>query len=135
MSPRGRALGSPGIAGWSGRKHWWPRARGGSVKGDWTIRVCELDRGEYIEIYDDHVNKEVRPVADDLLDAIHRNAGVPDAFNRALRRLQPTMPFVGLSYDALRHLVPAKDLAAWNLAWPDFHEVGRIQPRRRRRRP
>jgi hypothetical protein len=124
-----------GSEGWAGRKHWWPRARSGSLKGDWTIRVCELDQQEFVELYDDHVNKEVRPVTADLLEAIRRRQDVSAPFDRALRLLQPGKAFVGLSYDALRLLVPAGALAPCNLAWPEPEHVGRTpQPKRRRSR-
>lgn len=124
-------LQAPGLRQPAG-KHWWPRARGGSRKGDFTIRVCKLDTCEHIELYDDHVNKEVRTVADKLNEAIKRRRDVPERFDTALRLLQPGMPFVGLSYDALRHLVPDASLAPWTLAWPAPHEVG-LPPRPPRR--
>jgi hypothetical protein len=105
------------------RKHWWPRARRGSRTGDFTIRVCGLDA--HVELYDDHVNKEVRRVAEDLLHAIAHGNGVAAAFDRALRLLHPAKPFVGLSYDALRALVSSAKLAEAKLTWPEPHDVGR----------
>lgn len=116
------------------RKHWWPRARRGSRAGDVTIRVCGLD--EHVEIYDDHVNKEVRHVAEELRQAITDAHGVPAAFQRALDLLKPWKPFVGLSYDALRALVPSAELAAVKLAWPEPHQVGKLAeaPRQARSR-
>ncbi|AGP39265.1 HNH endonuclease [Sorangium cellulosum] len=119
--------------GWSARKHWWPRARGGSLTGDWTIRVCGLDSSEHIELYDDHVDKEARPAARDLEEALKRRRDVTAAFDQAMRLLQPGKPFMGLSYDALRLLVPGDALAPWNLAWPEPREAGRSPGRTRRR--
>lgn len=124
-----------GSDAWTARKHWWPRARGGSKKGDWTIRVCRLDHADFVEPYDDHVNKEVRPVTADLLEAIQKRQDVPAQFNVAMRLLQPGKAYVGLSFDALRILVPPAKLAPWKLAWPEPREVGRaLQPKRRRSR-
>lgn len=112
-------------AGKGRRKHWWPRARAGSRLGDFTIRVCGLD--EHIQVYDDHVNKEVRPVAADLERALATAADAPAAFDRALRLLYPSKPFVGLSYDALRTIVPNSALAKAEFAWPEPEEVPRLQ--------
>lgn len=67
----------------AGRKHWWPRARAGSDKGDWTIRVCRLDAGEFVELYDAHVNTFVRPIADDLQGAISRGRDIDTMFDKA----------------------------------------------------
>jgi hypothetical protein len=111
--------------GWDTRKHWWPRARRGSKKGDKTIRVCGLDCGDLVELYDAHVNAEVRPVAEDLRRALARGGDVDAAFGRARRLLQPTKPFVGLSYDALRSEVSAAALAPAKLSWPEPRDVGR----------
>lgn len=118
--------------GWPLRKHWHPRARKGSHMGRETIRVCGLDDADHIEIYDDHVQREVRRVATDLEQEIKRKGDVSAALERALRLLQPTMPFVGLSYDALISLVPAASLAAFGLAWPEPRHVGAPRPRRAR---
>lgn len=118
--------------GWPLRKHWHPRARKGSNMGRETIRVCGLDDADHIEIYDDHVQREVRRAATDLDQEIKCKGDVLMAFERALRLLQPTMPFVGLSYDALRALVPAASLAPFGLAWPEPRRVGFPQPRRTR---
>lgn len=121
--------------GWERRKHWWPRARNGSAHGDATIRVCGLDDVEHVEVYDDHVNREVRSVVRDLEAAIDASAGVPAAFQNALRLLQPGKPFVGLSYDALRALLPDHRLACGGVRWPEPDEVARLattRPRKRR---
>lgn len=106
-----------------GRKHWFPRARRGSQKGDQTVRVVGLS--DHIELYDRHVNVVVRPIADDLNEAIRDRGDVNKAFSRALRLLQPSMPYVGLSYDALCALVPNTDLARHGLSWPAPNDVGR----------
>lgn len=120
------------------RKRWRPRARGGSPKGMWTIHVVGLDADEYLEIYDSHVNKDVRPIAEELCSAltVGRDAyAIRTSFERALRLLEPARPFVGLSYDALRELVPTSLLAPARLAWPSPQEVGRPTVRKRRRTP
>jgi hypothetical protein len=121
---RFRAPGRPMKGGWHVRKHWRPRGR--TEKGDHTIRICGLDTIDLVELYDDHVEKVVRPAANDLKKAIKRRKDVREAFDRAMRLLDPRMPFVGLSYDALRALVPSIKLAEANLAWPEPHQVGRL---------
>ena len=55
-------------------------------------------------------------------------------FHRALRLLQPRQPFVALSYDALRTLVPDTRLAPWGDRWPAPEEVARIATAARRNR-
>jgi 5-methylcytosine-specific restriction endonuclease McrA len=120
------------VSGWPLRKHWHPRARKGSTMGRETIRVCGLDDADHIEIYDNHVESEVRQAAADLKQKIDNKGDVPAAFERAIRLLRPIMPFVGLSYDALRALVPAASLAPFSLAWPEPRHVGAPQPRRAR---
>lgn len=115
--------------GWELRKHWWPRARNGSAEGDRTIRVCGLDTGEHCELYDRHVNNHVRRIAERLNAAMKRPdaAAVTAAHADALRLLQPTMPYVALSYDALQVLVDPADFARWKMEWPTPHEVGRVE--------
>lgn len=127
--------------GWELRKHWWPRARNGSVQGDRTIRVCGLDTGEHCELYDLHIKDHVRPIADRLNAAMKRTdaAAVAAAHADALRLLQPSKPYVALSYDALQNpaVVEQADLARWKLQWPALAEVGRVDDpilRGRRRR-
>jgi 5-methylcytosine-specific restriction endonuclease McrA len=120
--------------GWEQRKHWWPRARGGSLRGDATIRVCGLDSGEQIELYDVHVNNEVRGIERDFHTARHASdeARIKETHGRGMRLLQPTMPYVGLSYDALGTLIPNAELAPWGLQWPVPEHVGRVAGRTRR---
>jgi len=111
---------------WHSTKHWFPRPRGGDARGKHTIEICGLDDWDRIEIYDDHVTKEVVPVVDDLKKAIATNGTIQGAFERGMRLLQRRKAYVGLSYDALVALVPAKDLARFGLRWPAPKEVGRI---------
>lgn len=121
-----------------GRKQWLPRPRLGSLRGDWTIRVLQLDCMELIECYSKHVNDNVRPDAEALLSTLQGrdSALVRAAFDRAARLLHPGLPFVGLSYDALRTLVPTALLLPFNLRWPEPEAVGRIlAPPSRRTKP
>lgn len=123
------------VAGGHPRKQWWPRARHGSKRGDWTIRVCGLAKSDLAELYDVHVNREVRPRADALERALLEGTDVTGPFENALALLHPAMPFVGLSYDALCSLVPPAKLAARKLAWPEPKDVGvRHGSRKRTRR-
>jgi hypothetical protein len=118
--------------GWPLRKHWHPRARGGSAVGEKTIEVCGLDDADLVELYDAHVQQEVRRFADDLNAALKKGEGVSGAFARAEALLSPWSMFVGLSYDALVALVDAALLKQHGLAWPAPDRVGLAPPRRGR---
>lgn len=112
--------------GWQFTKHWFPRPRGGDARGKHTIDICGLDDWEQIELYDSHVVGYVQPAADDLNKAIAGGRGVIGAFERAKRLFARTLPYVGLSYDALVALVPNQDLAPFRLQWPAPKDVGRL---------
>ncbi|MBK6534895.1 MAG: hypothetical protein IPF99_36755 [Deltaproteobacteria bacterium] len=97
---------------------WRPFARHGSVRGDMTIWLCGLDRDGLVEAYERHVAEEVQP-------RVQRFEGLhPFTSDAEVRRVWTEiefelyrlgMPFVGLSYDALRTLVPDEDLNARGL--------------------
>ncbi|MBK8256828.1 MAG: hypothetical protein IPK82_29670 [Polyangiaceae bacterium] len=112
--------------GWEKRKHWWPRARNGSLRGDWTIRVCGLDRSELCELYDCHVNQNVRSIANSITEWLKNGDDVQLAreHERALGLLGPQRPYVGLSYDALCALVDTQELVRRGFEWPTPAQVG-----------
>lgn len=110
---------------WQFTKHWFPRPRGGEERGRHTIEICGLDDWDRIELYDDHVTKEVEPVANNLKKAIKAKFNIQGAFEQCMRLLQHTKAYAGLSYDALVALVPAKRLARVGLRWPEPKDVGR----------
>ncbi len=102
---------------------WMPVARGGDPRGDETIRVCALDRPGMLDLYTQHVNANVWPRAEDVQRALRAKdrAAVEAGYERARRELLfPALPFVGLSFDALRHFVPDSRLAPWGLRWKLF---------------
>lgn len=101
------------------RGRWRPTARGGSGRGDATIRVLGLDRGSLLDFYKRHVNDRVRPEVDAVRAAMA--AGDPRTvqarWSLARRRLlRATHLFAGLAYDALGELLPESDRAGWRLA-------------------
>lgn len=100
------------------RGRWRPSARGGSPRGDVTIRVLGLDRGSLLDFYKRHVNERVRPEVNAVRAAMA--AGDPREvqarWHLARRRLlRATHLFAGLAFDALEVLLPASDRALWRL--------------------
>lgn len=105
------------------RPVWVPKPRNRSPKGDWTIRICGLDRDALLDQYNKHVNGYVMPVVESVRTAILSGdpARVYEEVERGRRKLiHPRQRFVGLSHDALRVFVPAEDLARFRLAWPSL---------------
>jgi hypothetical protein len=87
---------------------WWAIPRSGSVFGSRTIEVCGLNRSELRELREDHFEMIVTPqfrAIDSAINAMDK-LGVIREFDRALGLLEPRNAHVGLSYDALRHLIP-----------------------------
>jgi hypothetical protein len=104
-----------------GEAYWVPKARNDSPHGAATIRVCGLGREDYLELFKDHVDRHVRPVAGRIREALERSDG--EAIEAELgyacfNLLAAEQEHVGLSYDALAHLVPDADLLPWRCAWP-----------------
>jgi uncharacterized protein (TIGR02646 family) len=89
---------------------WTPRPRNGSRRGAWTIKVCQLDRPDLLDLYGHHVEHTVLPVLDDTRAALRagNSAEAQHQWRRVLLRLlNPAQLYVGLSYDALDHFIPA----------------------------
>jgi uncharacterized protein (TIGR02646 family) len=102
-----------GLSG--GSAQWRPVPRNGSTRGKATIEVCGLDRDDLIDAYGAHVDEVVQREVR-RYQSLGSNAAVGDrqACWREIERwlYQRGRPFVGLSYDALRVLVPDAELAA-----------------------
>jgi uncharacterized protein (TIGR02646 family) len=89
---------------------WWPRPRQGSHQGAATIKVCMLDRPDLLDLYGSHVERNVKPRTDDIRLALQEGR-IVDArreWSRSLvTLLNPSQEYIGLSYDALDHFIPA----------------------------
>lgn len=102
-------------------RYWWARPRNGSPLGNSTIEVCGLNRSDLREIREDHYSTVVLPHAGAINTAIAAadQLRLQLEFNRALDLLAPRNVHVGLTYDALRHLIPeAHLLATLGVGWP-----------------
>lgn len=112
--------------GGRGPFRWWARPRGGSEVGVWTIQVCGLNEGELPELRDDYVENVVMPRIDELRIALAAGhaSDIVREHRQALGLLNPRLPYVALTFDALRHHVPGALLAPWGLAWPSPGRVG-----------
>lgn len=102
-------------------RYWWARPRNGSLLGNSTIEVCGLNRSDLREIREDHYLTVVLPHARAISTAIAATdlPRLKLEFNRALELLAPRNVHVGLTFDALRYLVPeAQLLATLGVGWP-----------------
>lgn len=102
-----------------GVEEWIPTPRNGSMRGLRTIEVCRLDRPDLITLYTEHVERHVKPEVGVVETAIAGGdlAEIWEAWNAALLRLLSRgQPYVGLSWDALDHLVPVDVRVQWNLS-------------------
>lgn len=107
-----------------GAERWTPIARNGSLRGAETIRVCGLDRDDLVELYNAHVETTVRPWVNAFDDMVPTTS--PNQLAAQWSRIEqylyaPGRPFVALSYDALRTLVPDDELSP--------HGIQRVVPR------
>lgn len=90
----------------NGRERWIPR--GNTHRGRTTVAVCKLDRPGLLDLYQEHVNRYVRPKAAAVHEASRaaEPRAIVTAWDRATRSLlAPAQPFRALSYDALAVLV------------------------------
>lgn len=102
-------------------KNWWARPRNGSRFGNSTIEVCGLNRADLREVREDHYATVVIPHSRAINSAIGAadTAVLRREFTRALELLTPRNIHVGLTYDALRHLVPDRHVSALlGVGWP-----------------
>lgn len=103
-----------------GSQSWWAEPRDGSIKGLWTIDVCDLNSQELRELRGDYVSGIVWPRASELLAALRQGdpAVISQAHARAVQLLGAHMSFAALAYDALVHYVDSTSIAHFDLAWP-----------------
>lgn len=79
---------------------------------------------ELLDQYREHVNLHVRPRVERVRDAMQRERPgqgriVFEAWSTMLRELlRRPRPFVGLSYDAIDQLIPAREREEWRLELP-----------------
>jgi len=110
-----------------GPEHWRARPRDGSLIATLTIEVLKLNSQELLELRTDHVRCHVEPLADDLSSAIRlgKRGQLERTLMRAQRMLTADNAYVGVTYDALRTLVPNTSLlVAGFAAWPEPKDVG-----------
>lgn len=103
-----------------GKQRWIPVARHGSLKGIRTIQDLQLGRSSLLGLYTRHVDVNVRPAVERVLEAGSGGvAQVHREWKHATEQLlAPSMPYVGLSYDALHELVPEEFRTRWGLVIP-----------------
>lgn len=91
-----------------GPKYWWARPRHGSALGTFSIFVLGLNRLELRELRNDYFETTIAPEVAAIQGALARadRTAILREFKRALGLLDSRNPFVALSFDALRSLVP-----------------------------
>jgi uncharacterized protein (TIGR02646 family) len=103
---------------------WVPRARNGSLRGDFTIRTCRLDRTDLETLYGTYVTSDA--FKKDLRNVVHAiETSEPHAVQAAWddfcdRRITPSAPFVGLAHDVLAHYVDKATRARFGLTLPSL---------------
>lgn len=111
---------------------WWARGRNGSVLGETTLSVLKLNSMEYREMRRDYFETTIKPsiVSFDKALKSEDNGRIKEAADRAYALLNPKLPYVGLSFDALRFFLPGNRLIAAGLsAWPNIEIIGRMAPK------
>jgi uncharacterized protein (TIGR02646 family) len=105
----------------NGNRQWIPFARNGSLRGDTTIRVLKLDRPDLLDLYETHANDNVLPALAAVQTTIA--GGVPAAVRsvwaeRVLPLLEPTRPYVALSFDIIASEIGLGLRRRWHLHLP-----------------
>lgn len=101
-------------------QRWYPVAREGSLLGMTTIQTCNLDDPDLIDLYTDHVENNIRPIAREFDEAVGEDdeEAIAKCWKKALRLLRPRMVFSALSHDALAHFIPQSALDPYALVLP-----------------
>lgn len=103
------------------KPRWIPRARNGSVRGDWTIRVCKLDRPDLVTLYTQHVDVTLAPERQRMAGALATGdaATIQSAWQTYVNRhVAPSAVFAGLAIDVLCLDVPSASRQAFALTLP-----------------
>lgn len=98
-----KSIGPPGSP-----KYWWARPRNGSIYGNMTIDICELNSLELREVRNDHFHCIIKPQIDALIKALSDQdpIAVQREYDRGLEFLKPRNEYVGLTYDILCSYIP-----------------------------
>ena len=102
-------------------RRWVPRPRGGSPRGDYTIRKLGLDRPELLTLYRSHVEHTVQPRLDAVRTALAKADAreIARAWYRCVKTLFcPQAPFHGLSYDVVDASISLTARVEWKLTLP-----------------
>ena len=93
-------------------KRWFARPYNASLRGNYTIDVCSLNRDELIELRHDHWETCLHQPIAELTSALAASKSGPAEiiFNHACRLLSPAMIFSALSYDAFTDAISNAEL-------------------------
>jgi len=105
-------------------KRWYARPRNSSLVGNYTIDVCSLNRGELLELRQDHWENCLLEPISDLASALMSSKSGPAEiiFAHACRLFSSAMIFSALSYDAFTESISNAEL---------FRVLGRNWPQLR----
>lgn len=96
------------------------------MMGFQTIRVCDLNRSELVELRDDYYDSIIKPQIEALDNAmkIKNIPGLSFEYRRAMGLLHNSGVYVGFTFDVFRTLVPDVDLKKLiNVGWPLPSEI------------
>ncbi len=123
---------------WQDVDRWTATPRGASERGKYSIEVFGMNHEQLQDLYLNHVRDTVRPCYEGIrraIDAPDRSARKERRVQEEVRRAKDTLftrsvPFVGLSYDALRFFVPSSRITPFGATWPGPRGVGTRPPQR-----
>lgn len=108
-------------AGGGQESYWWARPRRGSLLGNETIAVCELNRSDLLELRNDYVrdilSKQVKTLRKALDERNKERA--EEEYENSIGLLASSNTYVGLAFDVLRTKVSSQKLKSLiGRGWP-----------------
>jgi 5-methylcytosine-specific restriction endonuclease McrA len=106
---------------------WRARPRNGSLLGNFTIVICDLNNNELLDLRDDHFDNVIAPQVNALNYRLLQSQPklIEEEFEKAIHLLAPRSAYVAFNYDALRFFIPNSKLQiAIRKSWPEPSQVG-----------
>lgn len=97
---------------------WIPTGRGKDSRGAKIVETLGLHEPAHLDRYADHVNENMMPHIEAVLDAIEhgQRENLEREWDHLVRFARPTRPWAGLSFDVIDYYVPADVRGSHGLA-------------------